>query len=223
MKRMKLQMIAAGLVLALSLVATPGMAALVTSLPGGTVIPMPAIEYFGAGPQTFGPSNFVTWSSTNASNQGGSVFGYTGGYGFGGNGYWDSSLVMAGVNSAYIFYSVSDTMTFAFASPVSSVGGFLNYYPDGITTPTVIAVYDSAMNLIESANLSFSTGGGTNTGQFYGFAENSAIISYFTLTDNYIGITDLTVNGAPVPVPASLLLLAPGLAGLAAIRRRLTK
>lgn len=36
-------------------------------------------------------------------------------------------------------------------------------------------------------------------------------------------LTDLQVNAAPVPVPPSILLLAPGLAGLAAIRRRFRK
>src|SRR5580765_1300949 len=57
-------------------------AIVVTSIPGGTVIPMPALDYFGGGPQIFGTTNVVTWSSTNDGIiccQGGSVFGYTGG------------------------------------------------------------------------------------------------------------------------------------------------
>ena len=48
------------LVLGVSLVANPGAAALVTSLPGGTVIAMPANNYSGQGPQTFGPGNEIT-------------------------------------------------------------------------------------------------------------------------------------------------------------------
>jgi hypothetical protein len=36
-------------------------------------------------------------------------------------------------------------------------------------------------------------------------------------------IASIEVDGAPVPVPATLLLCAPGLAGLAAIRRRSKK
>jgi len=198
--------------------AKPGAAALVTSLPGGTVIPMPVVNYFGPGPQAFGPG--VTWSSTNATNQGGSVFGYTQGYGFLGNGYWDGGLVMAGVNDSTDVYGVTDTMTFAFSTPVSGVGGFLNYVP-GSANPTTIAVYNAANTLIESYNLTFLTGGGTDTGAFYGFLESTADIKYFTLTDNYVGIANLTTSA--VPLPGALLLFGPGLLGLAAVRRRLKK
>jgi hypothetical protein len=194
-------------------------ASVVTSIPGGTVVPMPSVNYFGPGPQSFGPG--ITWSSTNASNQGGSVFGYTGGYGFGGNGFWDGALgPMAGVNDSFDDYGVTDTMTFAFATPLSAVGGFLNYVPFG-STPTTIAVYNSSSTLIESYNLTFLTGGGTDTGQFLGFQESSPEISYFTLTDNYIGITDLTISGA-VPEPAEILPLAAllGVVAFGYVRRR---
>ena len=182
-------------------------AGVVTSLPGGTVLPMPAIDYEGAGPQVMAPG--VTWSSAS----GGSVYGWADGYGFGGNGFW-SGTPMMGTNDTV------STMTVSFASPVAGVGAFLNYV-EGMNAS--IAVYDSSNNLIESMNLTFSTGGGDNTGMFYGFSESSANIAYFTMTGGYIGAADLTYTGqaaTDLPEPASIALLSLGMIGIAALRRK---
>lgn len=201
-------------------IVTVSFASVVTSLPDGTVVAIPAVNYFGGGPQSVGPG--ITWSSDNTSDQGGSVFGYTDNYGYNDNGYW-YGLSMAGLNASYDAYGTTHTMTFAFSSPVSAVGGFLNYVPYG-STDTIISVYDAQMSLIESYTLDFIIGNAEalNAGFFYGFRESSAIISYFTLTDNYIGITDLTIvsgNNENVPEPASMLLLGLGLIGLAGYRK----
>jgi hypothetical protein len=207
--------------------AASGHAMVVSSLPSGTLVPMPAFDTVdapGPGPHTFGPG--ITWSSTNPNPDifSGSVFGYTGGYGFASNGFWDGVLgPMAGLNSSTDSTGVTDTMTFAFSSPVFGVGGFLNYTPFSLN-PTVIAIYDESHTLLESFELTFLTDSeSTNAGEFWGFSRESADIKYFTLTDNYVGITHLTVDGSPaaaVPEPGTLLLLGVGMAGLATQRRR---
>ena len=111
----------------------------------------------------------------------------------------------------------SSTMTFSFATPVSAVGGFLNYVPYS-SGSTTIAAYTSSNTLIESYNLSFLTSGADNTGQFIGFSESSPIISNFTLTGHYIGITQMTVTGTPEP--GTIFSAGAALLGLAGLLRR---
>jgi hypothetical protein len=187
-------------------------ASVVTSLPGGTVYNPAPMEYFGKGPETFGPG--ITWTSTDGS----SVFAYDAPYGFGsnaGNGYW-RGLVMEGTDN----YAATSIMTFTFSSPVSSVGGFLNYSP-GFADPFTIAVYDGA-TLLESYDPTINTGGADNAGAFYGFSEGSADITSFTLAGSYGGITDLTLGGAgsATPEPGSFVLLGTGLVGLVSRKLR---
>jgi hypothetical protein len=194
----------------LGLLALQAGATVTTGVPWTGTLPMPVVNYFGPGPQSF--ANY-TWTSTNATHQGGSVFGYTGGYGFGGNGFWNGRLgPMAGLNDSFDVYGVTDTMTFAFTTPVDEVGGFFNYVPFG-STLTTLAVYDASFNLIESYNLTFVTGTGVNLGEWIEFSETTPI-SFFTMTGNYVGVAN------PIPEPGSLLLLGSGLLGVAGMIRR---
>ncbi|MFA6147724.1 MAG: hypothetical protein WC899_05900 [bacterium] len=184
------KILAAGIGIGLIVLTGVAGAGVVTSLPGGTVVPFPGVDYIGPGPQVF---DGIQWTSTNSDTYGGSAFGYTGFYGFGSNGTWEGVLgPMTGLNSALGVASVIDTMTFEFSTPVSGVGGFMNYDPN-YGSP-VISVYDSGHNLIESHTLNFSTNSAPNQGFFYGFLEGSAVIKYFTLSNSFISIVNLTIT-----------------------------
>jgi hypothetical protein len=204
MKAMKL-LIIAGFALSIFISANHSRAELVSSLPGGTITPMPELDYEGLGPKTFGPN--ITWSSTFPL----SVFGGTQGAAFSANGMWLNDAVTS-FGPIAVLNDAQHTMTFEFSTPVQAAGGFLNYrYYEPTATTFTIAVYDSSNTLIESNTLSFTTGGVVNSGFFYGFKEASNKIRYFTLSGNVVGITNLTtLIGNPIhatPGIVSLLLL----------------
>lgn len=192
---------------ALLLFAGRAKAGVVNSIPGGTVIPFSPDNIFTSGPVTVAPG--ITWSATN----GGAVYGWTGGYGFNSNGLWDG-LSMVATNDS------TSSMTFAFSTPVAAVGGFVNWAPQ--TGTAVLDAYNSSNVLVDTTTLSFMTGGSQNSGQFWGFSDSSADISYFTLTGAYVGLTDLTVGNSQTPEPASLFLLGTGLLSIGLLSRRNT-
>ena len=184
-------------------------AELITSLTDGTSLVIPASNLFTNGPVD---GDGFTWSSTNT----GSVYGFTGGYGLGNNGGWDSSLGFPymGLNTS------SGAMTISFDTAVSSVLGFFNYAPNfGGTT---IAIFDTSNNLLESFTLSFATSG-SNQGQYLGFARLSNQIGSLVMTNGYIVGADFSVSSMSsvprVPEPGTL-----GIFGLALlVMRRLRR
>ena len=187
----------------------------VTSLPGSTTYSFPVENYFGAGPRTVAPG--ITWTAATGAS---SVFGFTGGYAFDSNGQW-SGLSMIGTNDGTGIIA----MTLTFNDAVQGVGAFLNWARrvngDPIVVPPVIAVYDAANAPLESYTLTFSTGGGANSGEFHGFQRGSSDIKSITFSGSFIGAADLQVlSTAPVPEPETYALMLGGLAALGAVVRR---
>jgi hypothetical protein len=211
----------------------------VITAPAAPFIPFPVLNYLGSGPVSFGPG--ITWTNTNVAPYAGS-FGYNGLYGFGDNG--DNQNGMGGFytvtalnNGSEICFLVpgycdppdsvanhTTKMIFAFDTPVSSVGGFLNWAPS--TLPVTIAAYDANWTLLDTLELSENETNLVAPNSFYGFQEDSADISYFVLQDGYIGIYDGlngTKIGMSVPEPLTASVFGIGVAGAAFLRRRKAK
>lgn len=143
------------------------------------------------------------------------MFGYTGGYGFGGNGYF-SGTPMAGVNDSSDSYGVVDSMTFTFDKLVSGIGGEINWIAN--TVPVTIATYDAAGSLLDSLVLSAGRLNLQTPDSFFGFKDATADIKSFVLTDGYIGIRNMQVAGlSAVPLPASAPLFGAALLALGAV------
>jgi hypothetical protein len=187
----------------------------VTSLSDATNYSFGSAGLFGAGPVTVAPG--ITWSSTWS----GSTYGYVGDYGFAANGSWNN-FSMIGLNAN------EGTMTIQFGTPVAGVGTYLDYAVcPTCGDPANIAVYDSSHTLIESYVLTFSTvseqvQGMVNPGQFLGFLESSADITYLELSNATLGAHDLSVI-TNVPEPPPLLLLATGAALLLVFKSNISR
>jgi hypothetical protein len=160
---------------------------------------------FAFGPVALSPSVIFNANPSGGGNTGfGSVLG-EGNYVLGDNGVWNGTNSYSGLDSDQGY------MEYSFLSPISGVGGFINYVPDN--GPVWIQVLGSNGNVLEQYDLTTSapidTPNGINSGAFRGIQRATVDVWAFRVVNSYIALDDLsyTSSGKTVmdlPEPSSL-------------------
>lgn len=224
MIRSTMKTAAAAAILALAMPHTAHAAVLTGagSLVGGNPIPIPAVNYSGAGPQVLGP---ITWSS----NQANSLYGWTGGYSFGNGTVAPGGSPLTALNAMYDTATGGPAiMSLTFDNPVS---GFLAevFWTDGYSNlhSAYMAVYDVNNNLIYNTEYSVNdnryyywafNNNGAYSGMkpgYYGFSYTSSIIKTVRFGGGQIGFRNASWTGAAftvgaVPEPQSWAMMIGG-------------
>ena len=200
-------------------------AALITSQPAGTTTVLTTVTGTWASAPSVSAGGFNVFAPSGSNVWYGDVS-----YGLNDNGSW-SNFAWVGGNC---YAGEACTATIDLGRAYSTVGGFMNYAVSGGVPvygsggdPLIEAIAADGTTVLESYDLftaaPISTPGGSNDGAFRGIARGSADIAYLRISGSYLIEHDLTLAGAAVPVPATIYLLGTGIAGLAAVRRRLKK
>lgn len=217
----------AAVTLAAATITTPAFAAVITSLPGGTSVAIPAANIATNGPQTFGPFTFTSNAIAT------SLFGSTATYDFGNNGTWSGTTPFIGLNEAsnlpYINGGSYGTMTLSLNAPTSGFLAEINWNPSetgGFTA--YMEILDSNENSIEYFPLTTNNGGNNANGispGYYGFLRPTADIKYVRFHNAFIAARNISYIApqTAVPEPATWALMIFGFAGTGIVLRRREK
>ena len=185
-------------------------AAVITSLPGGTAVPIPVLNVTHVStPHVLAPGIVA-----NPSGVANFTPGYTGGYGFSSNGSW-SGTSMIGLDTQSGYFTID------FANPISAFLGELNWTTSFFAGDSVISIY-GASGLLESLTLEAGGANAVAPG-FWGFSRSAADITSVRFENEYIGVRNISIiSTAAVPEPATwgMMILGFGMMGAAMRRRR---
>jgi len=207
----KLALLAAGLV---ALAAAPASAAVVTSLPGSTAVPIPtANKYNGHCCIT----HYESFAGGTFAGAGSNLWGY------------DKPYTLSGAPTlqgkpAVIAYSTMDVVfDFTFDTAVAGViADFVWGIQSDYWAPLTISAFDAAGNLLESQVL-FDNGAGLDPGK-YGFARDGADIKRFQVSGAHFALRDLATadiaSGVPEPATWAMMIIGFGGVGYAVRRSR---
>lgn len=151
-------------------------------------------------------------------------------FGFGSNGAWTNE----GRGGFTGVVGSDGSMTFVFDTPVSGVGGLINYERPVTGAGPSIAILGVGGTVLETVFLDDPVDGAPivlgdvlDQGQFRGFQLDSAVIYGFRLGGGRIALDDLTFTrfeistGGAVPEPSTVAMVGLGLGGVVVgLRRR---